>query len=78
MPTYSFTAKIDQIVTREVMLLVTAGSEEEAEDKARQALQTYPKPITVDGVVRMVAKKAHYWIPKSIDFTRIKEDRLNG
>jgi two-component SAPR family response regulator len=68
-------AKIDQIVTKEVKLLIVAGSEEEAEDKARQALQTYPKPVTVDGVNRMVTNKATYWIPKSIELRRIEEEK---
>jgi two-component SAPR family response regulator len=75
MPSYMMIAKIDQIVTKEVQLLVVAGSEEEAEDKARQALQMYPKPVTVDGVNRMVTNKASYWIPKSIEFSRIEQEK---
>ena len=75
MPSYIMIAKVDQIVTKEVQLLVVAGSEEEAEDKARQALQMCPKPVTVDGVNRMVTNKATYWIPKSIEFGRIKEEK---
>lgn len=75
MGTYVLLAKVDQIVTREVQLLVVAGSEEEAQDKARQALTEFPKPVTVDGVNRVVVNKANYWIPKSIEFTRIEEEK---
>jgi len=75
MASYVMIAKVDQIVTREVQLLVVAGSEEEAEDKARQALQMFPKPVTVEGVQKMVVNKANYWIPKSVDFTSIKEEK---
>jgi hypothetical protein len=75
MASYIMIAKVDQIVTREVQLLVVAGSEKEAEDKARQALQMFPKPVTVEGVDRMVVNKANYWIPKSIDFTSINEEK---
>lgn len=75
MASYIMIAKIDQIVTREVQLLVVAGSEEDAESKARQALQEFPKPVTVEGVRRVVVSKTNYWIPKSIDFTSINEDK---
>lgn len=75
MPSYIMIAKVDQIVTKEVQLLVNAGSEEEAEDMARRALQTYPKPVEEPGVARMVTNKAHYWIPRDIEITKIKEEK---
>jgi hypothetical protein len=75
MASYIMIAKVDQVVTREVQLLVNARSEEEAEDKARQSLQMYPKPVTIDGVNHIVTNKATYWIPKSIEFGRIKEEK---
>ena len=75
MPKYIMIAKVNQIVTKEVQLLVSAGSEEEAEDKARQALQVYPKPVEVEGVDRMVTNKSNYWIPRDIEITKIKEEK---
>lgn len=70
---FKITAQIDQIVTKEVQLLIEARSEEEAQEKARDALSTYPEPVATPGVLRMVTNKSHYWIPKSIDFLRIKK-----
>lgn len=75
MPSYTMIAKVDQIVTKEVQLLINAGSEEEAEGMARRALQTYPKPTEEPGIVRMVTNKSHYWIPRDIEITEIKEDK---
>ncbi len=72
---YTVLANVDQIVTKEVQLLIEARSEEEAQEKARDALQNFPQAVDTPGVLRMVANKAHYWIPKSIDFTRVKKVR---
>lgn len=70
---FKITAQIDQIVTKEVQLLIEARSEEEAQEKVRDALSTYPEPASTAGVLRIVTNKSHYWIPKSIDFLRIKK-----
>lgn len=70
---YSVLANVDQIVTKEVYLLVEARSEEEAQEKVRDALQTYPEKVNTPGVLRILVNKAHYWIPKSIDFTQIRK-----
>lgn len=70
---YRVTATVDQIVTKEVQLLIEARSEEEAQEKARDALATYPEAVSTPGVKRIVTNKSHYWIPKSIDFLRIKK-----
>lgn len=75
MPEYVMTAKVNQIVTKEVQLLVTARSEEEADNKARRALQTYPKEVAVEGVNRILTKKSMYWIPRDIDITFIREEK---
>lgn len=75
MPTYSVSVKVDQIVTKEVKLQVVAGSEEEAENKTREALQAYPEPVKVRGVDRILTAKSHYWIPRSIEFIKISEDK---
>ena len=71
MTTYVVLAKVDQIVTKEVRLEITAGSEEEASKKALDALQEYPKAIQEAGVNRVVTIKSNYWIPRSIDVTSI-------
>lgn len=70
---FKITAQVDQIVTKEVQLLIEARTEEEAQEKARDALSTYPEPVSTPGVLRIVTNKSHYWIPKSIDFLRIKK-----
>lgn len=74
---YSVLVKVDQIVTKEVQLLVEARSEEEAHEKARGALSSYPEPVSTPGVLRIVTNKSHYWIPKSIDFLKIKKVKAN-
>lgn len=76
MPSYIMIAKVDQIVTKEIQLTVNAGSEEEAENKAREALQLYPQPIFVEGVKRIITNKSTYWIPKSIEFSRLEEEKI--
>lgn len=78
MPSYDVMAKVDQIVTKEVRMYIDAGSEEEAQDKATSALNSYPEPITVSGIRRMVTQKSTYWIPKSVEFVITKEEKPNG
>ena len=68
MAQYSLRAKVNQIVTKEISLVVTASSRDEAEEKAREALQTYPDEITVSGIKRIVTQKSQYWIPRYIEF----------
>jgi hypothetical protein len=76
MPAFSIHARVDQIVTKDVILLIEAGNEEEAKDKAKTVLETYPAPGPYDPMVhRVVTKKSHYWIPKSIDFVEIQEEQ---
>lgn len=72
---YRVTAKIDQIVTREVELLIEAPSETDAQEKAREALQDYPGEVSVEGVSRILVKNQTYWIPKSIDFPKTVKAR---
>ena len=71
--TFKITAQIDQIVTKKVQLLIEARSEEEAQERARDALQSYPEAVNTPGVRRIVTNKSHYWIPKSIEFLHIKK-----
>lgn len=68
MARYEVVANVDQIVTKTIRLLVSANSEEEAQDKSRAALAEYPKPIPDTGIERILTIKSNYWIPKSIDF----------
>lgn len=76
MTTYEVHAKVDQIVTKKIQLLVKASSEEEAAAKTREALQTYPAAIEVSGIDRIQTVKANHWIPRdiSIDFIREEKD----
>lgn len=79
MPEYIVKAKVDQIVTKEIQLKISAGSEEEAELKAREALAEYPKPVTVPGISRLLVGKSTYWIPRNIDLSvRREEANSNG
>lgn len=71
---YNVLAKLDQIVTKEIKLLVVGGSEEEAMEKARAALNEYPKPVNEPSVQRVITNKAQYWVPRSIEFVRVEED----
>ena len=65
---YKLRVKVNQIVTREINLLVDANSEEDAERKAREALEEYPKPVKVGGVSSILVTKTNYWIPKDLEF----------
>ena len=78
MGTYVVNAKIDQIVTKEVRLVVVAGSEEEATKKTIAALQTYPKVIEEDGIHRIVTTKSNYWIPRNIDIVNVTEEKVTN
>lgn len=78
MPKYTVIAKIDQIVTKEIKLVVAAGSEEEAQAKATTALGEYPDKVTEPSVLRMVTMKSNYWIPKSVEFVKTEEQKPSG
>lgn len=75
MPNYLIRVKVNQIVTKEVQLLVDAGSEEEAEEKAREAIQVYPEPIKTEGIRRIVTNKVHYWIPRDVEVVERREEK---
>ena len=74
MPKYLLLAKVDQIVTKEVKFEIVAASEEEAQAKAREALQAYPQAIKIEGINRIMTNKTQYWIPRSIEFSSTKEE----
>lgn len=76
MPAYNILVKIDQIVTKDVKLLIEADTPEAAKVLARDILDVYPAPIPYSPHVhRVVTAKAHYWIPKSIEFVTVEEDK---
>lgn len=75
MANYNVLAKIDQIVTKEVQLLISANSEEEAISKTREALEVYPQPIKVVGINRLVTNKSRYWIPRDIEIVTVEEEK---
>lgn len=78
MTTYNVVAKVDQIVTKKVDFIIDANSEEEAQKLAYDALQEYPKGVTVKEIKRVLTVNATYWIPKTIDFITIKEVKENA
>lgn len=69
---YRINAKVDQVVTKEVVIELEANSEDEAVDKARQALQTYPESHDVEGVTLMCTVKSEYYIPRDVTFPSVK------
>jgi len=78
---YNVVAKVDQIVTKEVHLVISAGSEEEAEAISRQALNVYPSKLEFEDhnkVKNILTVKSTSWIPKSIDFKSVKEVNQKG
>ena len=70
---YNVIAKIDQIVTKEIRLLIQASSEEDAQAKATTALGEYPDKVTDQDILRVMTQKANYWIPRSIEFVKTEE-----
>ena len=74
---YTLKVKIDQIVTKEVRLLVVAASEDEAIEKSREALMIYPEPIETKGIRRIQTVNSRYWIPRDIDVVSIKEGDIS-
>lgn len=72
MPDYLVRTKINQVVTRTIRLSIKAGSEEEATEIAKAAIEVYPEPIETDSIMRIVTEKAHYWIPRDVEFVDVK------
>jgi len=70
---YHVTAKVDQVVTSQVEFIVNASDKEEAEQTLRALLEDFPKKTTVEGVDRAVVTEVHHWIPRSIEFLKIKK-----
>ena len=65
---FNLKVRLDQVVTKELTVVVEARTKAEAQTKAREALQTFPEAHAVEGVSRIEAKKHSYWIPRTIDF----------
>lgn len=76
MSVYTLKVKVDQIVTREIKVVVSAKSEDEAGRKAIEAVQTHPDKVEVDGIKKMCTIKARYWIPRDTDIVScVKEEK---
>jgi hypothetical protein len=74
MPAYKVSAKVDQVVTRTVHMVMKADSPEDAEKRARSILAEYPKDVPYDPeVYRVVTTGIDYYIPKSID-VQVREE----
>lgn len=65
--------KVDQVVTREVLVEVEAKTKERAEEISTEFLQTYPEPTYFPEVSRAVTTKSHYWIPRSTEILESKK-----
>lgn len=74
MTEYLVVAKTDQVVTKEIQLLVEAENEGEAMAKATSALGEYPREVTEQGIKRIKSLSAHYWIPKAIEFKKVRKN----
>lgn len=73
MAEYEVLVSVNQIVTRDVELVVVASSEEEVCAKVREALEQFPKGVDDLDVKEIRVVKANYWIPRDIDFKSINE-----
>jgi hypothetical protein len=67
LPDYSFRVKIDQIVTREIDIEVTARDEEQGRYKAREAAEVHPEPVEIVGIKRILPVSQTYWIPRDVE-----------
>lgn len=74
MPAFTVQVKLDQVVTKEIALLVEAADEDEARALTLGALETYPAPMPYNPMIhKIVTTKVQHWIPKSIDFVDVKK-----
>jgi hypothetical protein len=70
---YIVTATVNQVVTKEIQLLVEAVHPEEAAQATKDALLAYPEAISVAGVKRVLTAKAKYGLPMDIAILSIKD-----
>lgn len=75
MTLYTVIAKVDQITTRDVQVLVEADSEEEAQGKVREVMQIHPQESTVEGVRKVLVTRQNYWMPRDIDIIKTRKER---
>lgn len=78
MANYNVLAKVNQIVTKDVQLLIKANDPEDAEDKARTALMDYPGPVADRDVRRISTIKTNHWVPRDIDIVTIEKEGVGG
>lgn len=73
MPDTTFVVKatVNQVVTKQVSLEVSAENEQEAMEKSREALQTYPDKVEVEGITRIQTTGIDHWIPRDIEFVSV-------
>jgi hypothetical protein len=67
------TATVNQVVTKEVQLLVEADHPEDATNLTKEALLAYPEPIFIAGVKRVLTAKAKYGLPMDIEIVSMKD-----
>lgn len=75
MSTFVVDTKLNQIVTKNIVLTVEAANEEIALEKVREALNAYPDPITTEGIRTIYTQGIKHWIPRDIEIVEIKEEK---
>lgn len=78
MSRYTLEVKVTQSCQKLISLEVAADSFEEAEEKAREALKTYPREIMEDGIYKMLTKKSRYEEPTDVLVLAVREDKRFG
>lgn len=75
MTLFTVIAKVDQITTRDVQVLVEAETEEEAQGKVREVMQIHPQESTVAGVKKVLVTRQNYWMPRDIDIIKTRKEK---
>jgi hypothetical protein len=75
MTLFTVIAKVDQITTRDVQVLVEADSEEEAQGKVREVMQIHPQSSEVVGVRKVLVTRQNYWMPRDIEIIRTRKEK---
>jgi hypothetical protein len=73
--TFEVITELNQLVTKEVRLLIKARDEESAALKAHAVLQEYPEPIEVKGVEKILTTRTKHWIPRDVQIKNITKEK---
>lgn len=72
---FSYKIKVDQIVTREIEVLSSGRDEEQARERAIEAIHVYPQPLEIEGIKKIRTVKETYWTPRDIDIVDIAREQ---